>query len=144
MVGRFAKEGVEAARLVLRPGAPNFEYLRNYGDMDVALDAAPYNGGTTTTEAMWQGVPVLTFNGDRWASRTSRTLLARTHLAEFVAADWDDYVARAVALATDPATPARLTRLRQTAREQLTAAPVCNVSGLAAEMEHLYLHHILQ
>ena len=76
LMARFARHGVTPDRLLLSGGAEHFDFLRGYDDVDIALDTFPYNGGTTTTEALWQGVPVLTFNGDRWASRTSRSLLA--------------------------------------------------------------------
>ena len=86
-------------RLLLSGGAEHFDFLRGYDEMDIALDTFPYNGGTTTTEALWQGVPVLTFNGDRWASRTSRSLLLAAGLPEWVATDAQDFVSRAINLA---------------------------------------------
>jgi predicted O-linked N-acetylglucosamine transferase (SPINDLY family) len=90
-------------------------------------------------EAIWQGVPVLTFDGDRWASRTSQTLLRRTHLSDFVAADRQDYIETAVAIAGDPQAPSRLTALRRDMRERLLASPACDAAGLAREMESIYL-----
>ncbi len=77
---RFTERGVDAERLILEGPAEHFAYLEKYNRIDVALDAFPYNGGTTTMEAIWQGVPVLTFAGDRWASRTSQSLLHETPL----------------------------------------------------------------
>lgn len=135
---RFAARGVGDERLVLRGGAEHLDFLRNYDEIDVALDAFPYNGGTTTMEAVWQGVPVLTFSGDRWASRTSCSILHDTHLGEFVAADLDGYTARAVALANDPAIGGRLASLRETMRERLADSRACATAELAREMEVLY------
>lgn len=135
---RFAERGVGAERLILRGPAEHLEFLRNYDDIDVALDAFPYNGGTTTMEAVWQGVPVLTFAGDRWASRTSCSLLRDTHLGEFVAADVEDYAGRAVALANDPAIGGRLAPLRAEMRERLAASRACDTTELARAMEALY------
>lgn len=89
---RFEERGVAPGRLTLRGPADHMEFLRYYDSIDVALDAFPYNGGTTTMEAIWQGVPVLTFDGDRWASRTSQSLLRNSHLAEYVTADARAYV----------------------------------------------------
>jgi predicted O-linked N-acetylglucosamine transferase (SPINDLY family) len=105
----------------------------------VALDAFPYNGGTTTMEAIWQGVPVLTYDGDRWASRTSQTLLRRTHLGDFVAASRQAYVDTAVAIAKDPQAPPRLSLLRNEMRDRLLASPACDAAGLARAMESIYL-----
>jgi predicted O-linked N-acetylglucosamine transferase (SPINDLY family) len=89
-------------------------------------------------EAIWQGVPVLTFDGDRWASRTSQTLLRRTHLAEFVAADPRSYVQAAVDMATDPQAASRLATLRATMRERLLASPACDTPAMARAMEQIY------
>jgi protein O-GlcNAc transferase len=114
-------------------------FLERYADIDVALDTFPYNGGTTTTEALWQGVPVMSFAGDRWAARISASILREAGLAEFVAPDLDGFVTQAVALARDPDIPARLDTLRSTMRERLRAAPVCDVSSFARNMEEAYL-----
>jgi len=135
---RFAERGIAAERLLLEGPAPHGEFLQKYDRIDMALDAFPYNGGTTTTEAIWQGVPVLTFAGDRWASRTSQSLLQQTPLAPFVAGSLREYIEQAVRLALDPATPARLAALRAGMREALSASPSGNVSGLARAMERLF------
>ncbi|WP_193213610.1 tetratricopeptide repeat protein [Luteolibacter marinus] len=135
---RFADRGIDPQRLDLLPPAGHREFLGYYDRIDVALDAFPYNGGTTTMEAIWQGVPVLTFDGDRWASRTSQTLLRRSHLAGFVAASVDGMIATATSLAADPGFPERLAVLRREMRDRLATAPVCDGAGLAAAMESLY------
>lgn len=135
---RFADAGVDPDRLTLLGSAKHYEYLQYYDRIDIALDAFPYNGGTTTMEAIWQGVPVLTFNGDRWASRTSRTLLFRTHLKDFVARDAEDMVAKAIRMAADPALPEKLVALRRTMRLELQQSPVCDGDALARSMERFY------
>src|SRR5262249_33572370 len=108
---RFARFLVAADRVDLDGPAEHFAFLKRYGDIDIALDTFPYNGGTTTMEALWQGVPVLTFVGDRWAARISAAMLREAGLAEFVATDRDGFVAQAIRLARDPDTPARLDAL---------------------------------
>lgn len=132
---RFAALGVEGERLQFGGGAPHFQYLQYYDRIDFALDAFPYNGGTTTMEAIWQGVPVLTFDGDRWASRTSQTLLRRTHLGDFVYASSEAMIEAAIRMARDPETPANLQRLRRSMRHELRRAPVCDARSLARAME---------
>jgi Flp pilus assembly protein TadD len=134
----FAGLGVAPERLELGGPAEHFAFLEKYGAIDVALDTFPYNGGTTTMEALWQGVPVLTFTGDRWASRISASLLHNAGLTEFVAPDLECYVARARELANDPETPARLDGLRRDMRERLRRAPVCDVRAFARDMEREY------
>jgi predicted O-linked N-acetylglucosamine transferase (SPINDLY family) len=135
----FQRCAIPADRLDLDGPEEHFAFLARYGDIDVALDTFPYNGGTTTTEALWQGVPVLTFAGDRWVARISASLLREAGLAEFVAPDVDGFVARAIALAHDPGTPARLDALRHTLRGTLRASPVCDIAGLTQNLEEIYI-----
>jgi tetratricopeptide (TPR) repeat protein len=135
----FARFAVEANRVELDGPAEHFTFLERYGDIDIALDTFPYNGGTTTMEALWQGVPVLTFSGDRWAARISASLLIEAGLAEFIAADQEEYIALGGALAKDHGTPARLDNLRRTMREHLRVRPVCDCGGFARTMEEEYL-----
>ena len=134
---QFVRRGVAAERVTLLPPAKHGEFLKYYDQIDIALDSFPYNGGTTTTEAIWQGVPVLTTSGDRWASRTSRTLLMNCHLAEFVAESHDDLVERAVHWAHDPQTPTRLGTLRAEMRERLSQSPVCDANSMIRSFERL-------
>jgi predicted O-linked N-acetylglucosamine transferase (SPINDLY family) len=138
LLARFARHGVAADRLRLDGPAEHAEFLATYDAIDVALDTFPYNGGTTTMEALWQGVPVLSFDGDRWASRTSRSLLVAARLDDWCLPDQGAYVARAVALANDPGTPRRLAALRAALRDRLAASPACDGAGLARSLESLY------
>ena len=116
----FAGFGVPADRIGLHGPAEHFAFLKCYDEIDIALDTFPYNGGTTTMEALWQGVPVLTFKGDRWAARISSSLLREAGHSEFVAANLETYVALAIDLAKDPETPRRLESLRRTMRTRST------------------------
>ena len=138
LLERFGRHGITDERLLLEGGAEHFEFLRTYDRIDVALDTFPYSGGTTTAEALWQGVPTLTFNGDRWASRTSRSLLLAAGLGEFVSADQAGFEAAAMALATAADTPARLCELRAGMRERLRASAACDVETLRHSLEALY------
>jgi predicted O-linked N-acetylglucosamine transferase (SPINDLY family) len=138
LYARFAALGVARERIDLEGGAAHFEFLRSYDRIDVALDTFPYNGGTTTTEALWQGVPVLTYVGDRWVARTSASLLRAAGLDDWVARDEEDLVAKASALARDPATPSRLAALRAGMRTHLAASAACDVTKLCRELEQIY------
>lgn len=134
IMGQFQQREVEPERIELRRPAEHRTFLKNYDDIDLALDAFPYNGGTTTTEAIWQGVPVLSTLGDRWAARTSRTLLANAGLEEFVAKDEGEYISKAVAWSQADKRTA-LAELRSTMRERLKKSPVCDSQSLSRAME---------
>ncbi len=134
----FATHEIPPSRLQLEGPSDHFDFLETYGRIDIALDTFPYNGGTTTTEAIWQGVPVITFYGDRWASRISASILRAANLTPFVAADLEGYIATAVSLASDSAMSEMITELRRSMREQLIVSRVCDTHGFATEMENLY------
>jgi tetratricopeptide (TPR) repeat protein len=136
---QFARHSIGADRLVLEGPAEHFEFLGRYRDIDVALDTFPYNGGTTTMEALWQGVPVLSFAGDRWAARISASLLREAGLADFVAPNLEGFIEQAIALARDLDTPLRLDTLRHGMRARLGAASVCDIARFATNMEEIYL-----
>ncbi len=138
LLGRFARYGIAADRLTLDGWTEHFDFLRSYDLVDVALDTFPYSGATTAAESLWQGVPMLTCNGDRWAGRLSRSLLLAGGLDEWVAADVPGFQDAAVALAHSPDTPGRLAALRDAMRERLRASAACDVVGLCRSLEALY------
>lgn len=135
---RFGGWDISPERVLLEGPSPHQEFLAAYGRADIALDTFPYNGATTTMEALWQGVPVLTFNGDRWASRQSRSLLLAAGLDDWCLPDRDAYIARAVTLAQSPTTAMELAALRATTRERLARKPVCDSKGLCHALERIY------
>jgi len=132
---QFEDRGIAAQRINLEGPAPHFEFLETYNRIDIALDAFPYNGGTTTTEAIWQGVPVVSFWGDRWVSRTSATLLRSAGLDELVAKDAEDYIRLATQLARDFES---LENKRQNLRAKLVKSKACDTVSFARSMETLY------
>jgi protein O-GlcNAc transferase len=135
---RLARHGIQNAQIRLSGPAEHRAFLAAYGDIDIALDSFPYNGGTTTSEALWQGVPVLTFTGDRSVSRMSRSLLLAAGLAAWCTSDLETYIERAVVLAGSSTTPAMLASLRATMRDRLIASDACDSAGLCRALERLY------
>lgn len=138
LTARMAKLGIDPARVTLRGRDEHYDFIAAYAQVDIALDVFPYNGGTTTMEALWQGVPVLSFDGDRWAGRTSKSLLVAAGMPEWVRHDREDYTDRAIALANDPATPAMLAALRGGLREKLRGSRACDTLTMCRELEQAY------
>lgn len=126
---------VETARLdpgridLLSATAGVAEHLRCYNRVDVALDPFPYNGTTTTCEALWMGVPVVSLAGNRHASRVGISLLNAVGHPEWVADNFDDYIAIAKKLSADRE---GLRRIRAGLRSEMSASPLLRHTDQAA------------
>ena len=131
----FARLGVAPERLAFRPYGRAPDYLQAYHEIDIALDAFPYSGGTTTCEALWMGVPVVSLAGGRHVGRLGLSLLNQVGLGDLVATTADDYVRLAIALAGDPP---RLRSLRASMRERLQRSPLMDAAGFTRELEAGY------
>lgn len=136
---RFVAAGLAPDRLDLWPPvtARPSDFLALYDRIDIALDPLPFNGGTTTLQALWQGVPVLTRPGVRMAARSGASILRQAGLDDWIAADDAAFVALARRWATD--VDARR-QLRTTLRERLVDSGLCDArlfaSGFAGLLEH--------
>jgi len=108
--------------------------MQAYGDIDIALDPTPYNGGTTTLQALWMGVPVVVLEGTNFASRMGASFMAATGQPSWVAQDAQGYVAVAVALAGQRAASRSQ---RGALRERMAASPLCDIAGYVAHFEML-------
>jgi predicted O-linked N-acetylglucosamine transferase (SPINDLY family) len=135
MLEIFDAAGVYADRLDLVGRLPLDACLQQYLQIDIALDPFPCNGGTTTCESLWMGVPVVSRSGRSGASRSGISLLTNAGLPQLVADSWEGYVDIALGLATD--LPA-LAQLRATLREQLRASPLLDTAGFTRDLEALY------
>jgi protein O-GlcNAc transferase len=132
-VQRFRERGVCSDRVrLLRPLPDSLAHLAAYQQIDIALDPFPYNGTTTTCEALWMGVPVVTLRGDRHAGRVGASLLTQIGLSDLIASSVGDYVEIAAALAEDPA---RLNELRRSLRPRMAASPLCDGQAFARKIE---------
>jgi predicted O-linked N-acetylglucosamine transferase (SPINDLY family) len=129
---QFAAHGVNAERLLLEGASPRAELLAAYQRMDIALDPFPYPGGTTSVEALWMGVPVLTRCGDRFLSHMGESILHNAGLPDWIARNDDDYVTKAAAHAADLN---KLAALRAGLRQQVLASPLFDAPCFAANFE---------
>jgi predicted O-linked N-acetylglucosamine transferase (SPINDLY family) len=132
----FTSEGIDPERVSLLGSAEHEEFLQTYGKIDLALDTFPYNGGTTTMEALWQGVPLICFIGDRWVSRTSATLLNSAGLHDFVGEDEKEYVDIAKKWSSSGQKD-KLRKLRTEMRGRLENSMLCDGVGLARNFEQI-------
>ena len=129
LVEQFQANGIEADRLDLVGWVPRDQNpLALYGKMDIALDTFPYNGTTTTCEALWMGVPVITYTGDRHAARVGASLLSAIGLTEGLTLNKEGYEKTATALASDFSA---LNALRQSLRSRMAASVLCNSEHFA-------------
>jgi protein O-GlcNAc transferase len=132
----FHRQGITADRLIFRFHTASYkEHLDMYNDIDIALDTFPYNGTTTTCEALWMGLPVVTLAGDRHASRVGMSILANIGLPELVADTLDRYIDTAVSLAGDLN---RLRSLRTSLRRIMKGSVLTDADKFTSGIETLY------
>ncbi|WP_316165658.1 MULTISPECIES: tetratricopeptide repeat protein [unclassified Bradyrhizobium] len=120
--------GLSRERVELVGESEQAKLLEAYGEVDLALDPFPYSAGVTTLEAMWMGVPTVTFAGDTFAGRHSATHLTAAGLGQFCTSSVDDYVALAVEWARRRG---ELAELRRSLRERVAASPLCDAPRFA-------------
>lgn len=135
LLEEFAKHGVAGDRLRLEDHAPRPEFLAAYRQVDLCLDPFPFNGGVTTIESLWMGVPVLTVKGDRFVAHASETFLRAVGLETFVAKSLDEYIYQACELANDRSA---LVEQRVALRQRLLASPLCNYQQFTQNLELAY------
>ena len=130
---RFSMLSYDLARVEFRPYSP--DYLEQYRDIDIALDTAPYNGGLTTCEALYMGVPVISLRGRTHGSRFGASILTNAGVRELVAENDINYVRRAVQLAE---TPKLLEAYHMGLRANMKRSPLMNIEGYMEELEMAY------
>jgi len=131
----FAGHGVSGDRIEFFSKLTVAEYFAKYSQADLALDPFPYAGGTTTCDALWMGVPVVTFAGRTAVGRGGVSILTSAGMPEWIATTPAEYLAIAVALASDAQ---RLSTIRSSLRERMMSSPLMDAAAFTQGIEHAY------
>lgn len=129
---RFEAYGVDPDRIVFEGFSLGDEYVQSFARIDLGLDPSPCPGGTTTCDALANGVPVLTLAGDNFYARIGLQAMSYLGVPELVASSWDDYVDKAVALGNDIG---RLNAIRSGIRPAFEASPIRDETGFTRHFE---------
>ena len=133
----FTQQGIDNTRLRFEPPSGLDEMMLDYLKVDIGLDPIPYNGGTTSLQALWMGVPIVTLMGDHFCGRMGASIMYHAGLADWVAEDEDGYIAVAQQKSIDLD---RLRRLKHQLREQLIQSPLFDNKGFTVALETAYQH----
>ncbi len=131
----LAREGIEPQRIEFVTRQPRPAYLETYHQLDIALDPFPYNGHTTSLDALWMGVPVITLAGLTPVSRGGLSILTNADLSEWIAYSEEDYIRIATELA---ANIPRLAESRRTLRSRLAMSVLMDAPRFARAIEAAY------
>ncbi|WP_431857370.1 tetratricopeptide repeat protein [Azospirillum sp.] len=130
-----AAHGIDPARVVFAPKRPLADHLARYRVADLALDSYPYTGHTTTSDALWMGLPTVTLIGDTFASRVAASLLSAARMDELITTSLADYEALALSLAHQPE---RLAALRRQLEETRLSVPLFDSRRFTRHLERAY------
>jgi predicted O-linked N-acetylglucosamine transferase (SPINDLY family) len=134
ILSKFAAHGIDESRLLLEGRSSREEYLACYHRVDIALSPFPYGGGTTSIEGLWMGVPVITKKGTYFLSHLGESIAHNTSLSDWIAADNEDYVKKAVKFSSDLSV---LEELRYNLREDLLKTPLYDLPRFAKHFESI-------
>lgn len=135
LIKEAEKRGVTKERLIFAPRVAMAEHMARQTCADLFLDTLPYNAHTTTSDALWMGLPVLTCSGETFASRVAGSLLQAADLPELITFSLQEYQAKALELANNPAELMRIKTHLKNKREQL---PLFDTAQFARDLEAIY------
>ena len=130
-----AARHIDPARLVFASNVPHADHVSRIALADLCLDTSPVNGATTTSDALWAGVPVVTYAGRSFVSRMAGSLLSGAGLTELITTSWQDYEGLALALAKDPD---RLAALRTHLRDSRSTIRLFDTDRTRRHLESAY------
>lgn len=132
----FINHGITPERIKMVGSLPMLEYLAIHKEVDIALDPFPHNGHTITCHSLWMGVPIITLEGNRYATRMGASIMKRIGLERCVAQTTDEYITKAKMLAKNPAD---LAQLRSSMRQRLKYSEICKPAQFARDFESALL-----
>lgn len=136
IINAFKKNGIPEECIILKSWIKEtIEHKELYNEIDIALDPFPYNGTTTTFEALWAGIPVIALNGDSHRARVSASILTHLDMKDNIGKTKEDYIKKAVSLAGNRQ---RLEEFHRTLRNILSESSLCDHRGFADKMENTY------
>ncbi|UCE47623.1 MAG: hypothetical protein JSW47_18745, partial [Phycisphaerales bacterium] len=134
-LGQFERLAIARDRVEVRGHKPLAEYLKTYGEVDLILDTYPYNGGTTTCNALWMGVPVLSLVGKHHMSRVGLSILSNLGMGLFAASTADEFLAM---IASVSGNLESLAKIRASLRQRMAVSSLCDAGALADKIESAY------
>ena len=138
ILNKFSDEGIDVDNITIYNKIPDIsDHMNLYNNIDIALDTFPFNGATTTFEALWMGVPVITFLGEKHASRVSSSILHNLDLENLVAKDIDDYQKKVIEISNNGE---YLKELRSELRSRMKNSCLCDGKSFTSEIEKIYRH----
>ena len=132
---RLLDLGIKSKRIILESPTPSPKHFQSYHRVDIGLDTYPFNGGTTTCEALWMGIPVVTLVGERQVSRMGLGILSTIGLTELIAYTPEKFVEICVKLAADIE---HLDQLRMGMRERMRVSPLMDAPTFTRNIETAY------
>ena len=132
----ISNRGINSLRLFFGERLPESEYLARYRVADLFLDTQPYNAGTTASDALWMGLPVLTLCGNSFPSRMASSLLHALKIPELITLNQDDYESLAIDLAIEPK---KLKLIKAKLDNNILTAPLFDSHKFIKNLESVYL-----
>lgn len=130
---QFLEHDINDEQLLFEGSSEIYQYLEAYSKVDIALDPFPHNGGTTSHDTIWMGVPMVSLEGNRYVSRFGVSILNNLGHPEWIASDETEYVNKAIVLASDVES---LNSIRLGLREKMKASPLCDGETFTRNFEH--------
>lgn len=134
---KFQSYGIPSERIILRGPSPHFEMLKEYSEIDIALDTFPYNGGLTSCECLWMGVPIIAIEGERMIERQTSALLHLLELKDFIASSETDYINLAIEISLKQ-NQNKLENIRNNLRKKMLNSFLCDAKGFTNNLELAY------